>query len=73
MGRQNKNMAAKIELKQCNGCGLCYDRCPQDVIAWDEDKDMPVVAYEEECWHCGICWMECPKRAIDIVYPVSFW
>ena len=66
-------MAAKIEYKDCIGCKTCYDICPQDVIAWDEELNMPVVAYEEECWHCGICWMECPKRAIDIIYPVSFW
>jgi len=44
-----------------------------DVFTWDEEINMPVVAYEEECWHCGICWMECPKRAIDITYPASFW
>lgn len=66
-------MAAKIEYKDCIGCKNCYDICPQDVIAWDDELNMPVVAYEEECWHCGICWMECPRRAIDIIYPVSFW
>ena len=66
-------MAVTIEYKKCTGCKNCYDICPQDVIAWDRKINMPDVAYEEECWHCGICWMECPKRAIDIVYPVSFW
>ena len=66
-------MAVKIAYKQCIGCKNCYDICPQDVITWDGEIKMPNVAYEEECWHCGICWMECPKRAIDIVYPVSFW
>ena len=66
-------MPAIIDYKSCNGCSLCYDICPTDVIAWDKEKAMPEIAYEEECWHCGICWMECPKRAIDITYPVSFW
>ena len=66
-------MPAKVDYRRCIGCKKCYDLCPLDVFAWDEEKDMPVVAYEEECWHCGICWMECPKRAIDIDYPVSFW
>ena len=44
-----------------------------DIYTWDEQMEMPKVAYKEECWHCGICWMECPKRAIDITYPASFW
>ncbi|MFC1869635.1 ferredoxin family protein, partial [Thermodesulfobacteriota bacterium] len=47
-----------IDYKSCNGCSLCYDICPTDVITWDKDKDMPEITYEEECWHCGICWME---------------
>ena len=66
-------MPAKIDYKHCNGCGRCYDLCPMDVIAWDEEKKMPVIAYEEECWFCGVCWMDCPKRAIDFIYPASLW
>jgi NAD-dependent dihydropyrimidine dehydrogenase PreA subunit len=44
-----------------------------DIFILDDDENIPVVAYEEECGFCGICWMECPKRAIDIIYPPSFW
>jgi adenylylsulfate reductase subunit B len=66
-------MPAKINYKKCIGCQTCYDICPIDVFTWDEETDMPKVAYEEECWHCGICWMECPKRCIDITFPASFW
>lgn len=63
----------KIDYKRCTGCGLCYDRCPMDVITWDEKRDMPQVTYPEDCWFCGVCWLECPERAIDIIYPVCFW
>ena len=66
-------MPVKIDCERCNGCRRCYDLCPLDVFTWNEETDMPVVAYEEECWICGICWMECPKRAIDITYPASCW
>jgi len=66
-------MPPKIEYKKCTTCKKCYDLCPMDVFTWNEEKDIPEVTYEEECWHCGICWMECPKRAIDILYPASFW
>lgn len=66
-------MPAKIEYRKCIGCGKCYDLCPMDVIAWDEETRMPEVKYDEDCWFCGVCWFECPKRAIDITYPASFW
>ena len=66
-------MPVKIDYHRCKGRKKCYDLCPLDVFAWDEEMNMPRVAYEEEYWHCGICWMECPKRAIDITYPASFW
>ena len=63
----------KINYKKCIGCKKCYELCPMDVYKWDEEKDMPIVAYEDECWFCGCCWMECPKRAIDFNFPASFW
>ena len=66
-------MPAIIDHRRCNGCKTCYNHCPLDVFIWDEELNMPKVAYEEECWHCGICWMECPKRCIDITFPASFW
>jgi adenylylsulfate reductase subunit B len=62
-----------IDYHRCIGCNKCYDLCPMDVFTIDEEKDIPVVTYEEECWFCGICWMECPKRAIDITLPASLW
>ncbi len=35
----------KIDFRVCNGCGTCYDICPMDVFGWDEEKQMPFVAY----------------------------
>ena len=68
-----ESTAIKLDYRRCNGCRKCYELCPMDIFVLDKEMDMPRVAYEEECGFCGICWMECPKRAIDIVYPVSFW
>lgn len=64
-------MPVKIDYHCCNGCQRCYNICPMDVYAWDDDMNMPKVKYEEDCWHCGICWVECPKRAIDITMPIT--
>lgn len=61
----------KIDESKCTKCKKCYDLCPQDVLAMDENTGYPYSKYPGECWFCGICWMECPKRAIDIRLPAS--
>jgi adenylylsulfate reductase, subunit B len=66
-------MSAKIDYRKCIGCKKCYDLCPEDIFSWDEEMQMPKVAYPEECWFCGVCWMMCPKRAIDVRLPASLW
>jgi len=59
----------KIDYKRCIGCGLCYELCPVDVFGWDEEKDLPIVAYPKECYQCGSCELECPQMAIDVTLP----
>ena len=66
-------MALKIDYKKCNGCKICYEECPGDVIGLDEDKEVPVDAYPDECWYCGHCEMHCPKEAIKIILPPRFF
>ncbi|MBW2030860.1 MAG: ferredoxin family protein [Deltaproteobacteria bacterium] len=56
----------KIDYRRCNGCGVCYNMCPQDVYGWDKDRDQPSISYPGECWHCGICEIDCPEKAIDV-------
>ena len=66
-------MPVKIDYTKCNGCKLCYDICPMDVFGWDEEKELPYLAYEAECWHEGHCEIDCPKGAIEIMYPAMLW
>lgn len=55
----------------CTGCGICVERCPQDVFFGSERKKQPVVSYPEECWHCYACVMDCPTEgAISLRTPV---
>ncbi len=58
-----------IELKKCQGCKLCDEHCPVDVIHFDEERKIPLVKYPEECWHCGSCRLDCPTGAISIKFP----
>lgn len=51
----------------CNGCQTCYKSCFVDVIRWDRDKRLPVIAYPQECVHCNYCQLNCKQRAIKVV------
>lgn len=66
-------MTAHIDYRQCTGCKKCYEVCPLDVIAWDEEKGKPVVAYPDECQLCFICEVKCPAAAIKVKVPIIFW
>ncbi len=59
----------KINLKLCDGCGLCANSCPQDVIRMNQETEKPYVAYLNDCESCLLCEMSCPKKAIE-VHPV---
>jgi adenylylsulfate reductase, subunit B len=59
-------MPPVIDLKKCNGCGICDLHCPVDVIHLDKEQRAPVVKYPDECWHCGSCRLDCPTDAITI-------
>ena len=63
-------MAVKIDYEMCTACQLCYDRCPEDVFAWDDDDERPVVKYPYECWYCGACYIDCEGEAITLETPV---
>ena len=62
-------MAVVIDYDACTKCGVCYERCPEDVFVLDEDKK-PVVKYPYECWYCGACYIDCKANAIKMELPV---
>ena len=60
-----------IQLDECNGCAICYARCPEGDIRMDAD-DKPVIDYDH-CKGCLICATECPKHCIEIIREVASW
>lgn len=55
----------------CKGCGLCKEKCPNDVLIWSEKLGVyatPIVKPkdEESCIACNICELVCPDCAIII-------
>lgn len=59
-----------LESETCELCGICYDVCPQNVFAFENDNQV-TVAYPDECWHCGACVLDCPVRAIRLRLPLQ--
>jgi len=60
---------AKINKKECSGCGQCYDICHAEAISKDLEDLEVRVAYKvdpERCEGCGVCESDCHKRAIKV-------
>lgn len=66
-------MSVKIIYKNCTSCKACHNHCPADVIGWDEQRNIPYIAYPDECNHCGVCFMECKFNAINLTLPPNCW
>ena len=49
-----------IITEDCNGRGLCVEKCPQDCIEVGE----PYKIIQEHCLHCGNCIEVCPENAV---------
>lgn len=47
---------------QCQGCKICYSKCPQKCI---DLSRKPLVIQQEHCLHCGNCMEVCPFGAVE--------
>ncbi len=56
----------KIDTELCNGCGICVNSCPMDVIRMDKKSKKAVIQYPEDCMLCGWCVVDCPQNAIYV-------
>lgn len=64
-----------IDEELCDGCGICVDSCPADVIrlgesvpAWKSSGWKAKIAYQNDCHSCTLCEMDCPKGAIKVSF-----
>lgn len=56
----------RIDEDLCNGCGVCIESCPMDVIRLDERKEKAHIKYLGDCTVCFLCEMDCPMDAIYV-------
>ena len=55
-----------IDLELCNGCGICVNSCPTDVIRMDKEIKKAVITYPDDCQMCEWCAKDCPEEAITV-------
>ena len=80
VGVMNANGVAQIDPEKCTACGLCFEACPKDVIAYvPYGQEVIVTCNNTEkgghvkkdcsiaCIACGICQKNCPDDAIHVV------
>ncbi len=56
----------RIDHDVCTGCRHCTEICPQDVLRFDPDRNLPVIQYLRDCQSCFLCEIECPQKAIRV-------
>jgi nitroreductase/NAD-dependent dihydropyrimidine dehydrogenase PreA subunit len=52
-----------IDSTKCTQCGLCFEVCPNYVLALSEGQEIQV-KYPEQCCVCGHCVAICPENAL---------
>ena len=59
-------MIKRINTGECDGCSLCVEICPMDVLRIDEIMEKAVIRYLEDCMTCFNCERVCPRGCIDV-------
>ncbi|MCF8094944.1 MAG: 4Fe-4S binding protein [Desulfobacteraceae bacterium] len=57
----------KVESDSCTGCQTCLDVCFVNAISFDENEEIPFLAYPEDCQICAVCEAVCPENALEII------
>ena len=57
---------AKVDPRECIGCGECAERCYFSAISFPEGEGGPSLVDPERCMGCGLCLVTCPTEAISL-------
>ena len=56
------NYYAVVDLEECNGCGICEDRCQVNACSVDDVATIDL----KKCIGCGLCVTGCPNEAVKL-------
>ncbi len=56
------NYYAVVDLEQCNGCGICEERCQVNACSVDDVATIDLT----KCLGCGLCVTGCPTEAVEL-------
>lgn len=59
-------MIDRVDEELCDGCGICIETCPCDVLATDLSSGRATVAHLDDCQTCFLCELDCPRGAITV-------
>ena len=59
-------MPTFVYMTRCDGCGLCVDICPSDIMHIDETNRRAKNIEPNFCWECYSCVKAWPNHAIDV-------
>ena len=62
------NARLTIALTLCDGCGICVDSCPTDVLRMDAEAKKVTIAYANDCQACYLCQDDCPQHCIAVSF-----
>lgn len=54
----------EVDLKACDGCGACIERCPKNILELSKKKVK--ITDVEKCTMCRACVEACPRDAIQV-------
>ena len=58
-------MPTFVYMTRCDGCGMCVDVCPSDIMHIDPKLRRAVNIEPNMCWECYSCVKACDQNAID--------
>lgn len=66
LGTMRSHYVAQVNYNQCNGCGVCAQRCQFGALKFEVTTDKANID-PFKCYGCGICETGCPRKAIQLI------